>query len=188
MAKTKKNFINESFQLYQRTGNLRPLVQELKCYSISLIRKYGKLKEFNDGDLWGSILERIAIGLKAYDPNQGSPFKFFSGLLHRHIFYKSIEISRGRCKQSVEFNEEIYIDQPDEPIHDELDRFVSSMADAVTNPKIRAFTDELKLCIREGKNVLFVRDSFEDRLDDRELEAVDLIIVQCRRKYCHETG
>lgn len=182
MAKT-KNFINESFSQYQKTGNMRPLIEDIRNYSINIASRYKVLDEFNDGELWGSILERVTVGIAAYDPDQGSPYKFISGLLHRHIWMKAIHIGRTRARCPVEFNEDIFVSEPDEPIGDEADSFVAAIVNRSASDKVRAFAKELRLCIREGKNILFARDRFEGSATDAELETIDYIIVKTRLKY-----
>ena len=94
------NFINKSYEHYKKTGNLKPLLKDIEFYCLNLCKKKGLTYYFFESDLWSSVLERIAIALPNYSQEKGTPYKFFSGLLHKHIFYYKIKKYRENKKKS----------------------------------------------------------------------------------------
>jgi len=190
MGKRKYNpdFINKAFQVYQATGNMAPLLHDLKCLTYSIAKAYNIQDEFFTGDLFLGISERTVIAIKHFDKKRKTkPFSFFYGMIHKHVLQEAVRISR-MAQKSIPFEEAVYIPSEDDEMEgrSEIFNFMAELRRQISSKKALEFLAAAKLAIMDGENLLRVKQRILKRGAKNYArgtqEEIDWTIICLRRK------
>lgn len=174
--KVNPGFIDASYKLYQKTGNLRPLMREYQDLTLHLCSRAGLLDELNYGDLWGEFFERLAVALKAFRSCRKSrPFSYFWGVIAQHI--RLVLMRRNPLKNSVLFEDPFEIDY----LNSELPGQYHTIRYHNNLPYQQHFFRELEMAADEGKDILTARSQTLLKFPKYKKE-LDLLIVKLRRE------
>ena len=193
-ASEHKPFINDCYLEYKQTGNLKPLLHELKMLTLSMCMDIDKrfnstlmMESFNNGELWSQVLERITRGLKYYRKGKGKPFPFFYGLIKKHceLFFYNTGRAQNSKKQTVRFDEAIFHDYDIPNPCNEITTYIDKLCATATYKRTSKFLKEIKLSIIDGSCILKLRDGFKSKykMTEKQVQELDLMIVVVRRKW-----
>jgi len=187
---SQKEYIIKSFNHYKATGDLRPLLYDLRLLSCNICARHGCLNDFAHDQLWSHIMERIAVAIKHYDPKKGNPFQFFYGMIKKHVFYYACR--KGRYPDAILFDSTMAGIPPfSQHLKDEIDEINDTheaedivRKNSINNSNlIQAFMAQVTEAINEGEDILHVRQRMikHRKLNEKDVEQIDLKIVMMRK-------
>lgn len=182
------DFINKAFETYMKTGDIAPLLHDLKCLTYHFAEAYNIKDEFFIGDLFPGISERAVIAIRHFDKKRNTkPFSFFYGMVHKHILQEAVRISRSAQKHT-EFIEMTETSVEDEKTEErcEIFNFMAKLDERISSKIARDFLEAAKLAIIDGENLLKVKRRVLKRgaknYAQSTRQEIDWIIVRLRRK------
>jgi len=186
VSSSKSGFLNDTYFHYQKTGNLRPFLEEYQRLAINLCQKANMLYAYNHEDLWSQLLERLSIALQHYDPELGKPFQYFYGVIYKHLRLMKLKTKKPtplefKDEWQGEFDDERVINSP---YIRKMFTYCTDIGNCWPNEAIDFFIKEAKLCMIEGTDLLEAKKKTltQYQLSPEGETDIDLLMVRLRKK------
>ena len=145
------------------------------------------LHDYNNGDLWSALLERMTIAIQHYNPKLGKPFQYFYGVIYKHLRLMRLKTKKP---EPLEFKEELQGEMDDEysihnnPCIQKMIAYCTDLGNCWPNETISFFTREAKICMIEGTDLLEAKKKTMSQYEispEGETD-LDLLMVRLRKK------